>query len=141
MTKITESAGGVVLNSEGLVVMVSQKGLGWSLPKGRLDPGEDSLTAAKREIWEESGIKNLTLIKKLGTYERYLIAKDSCNGDEDKSELKIITLYLFTTDQIELCPQDADNPEACWVAKEEVVKMFFHKKDKEFFESIMKELL
>ena len=140
MTKKTRSSGGVVLNADGLIAMVSQKGLGWSLPKGRLEPGEDSLTAAKREIWEESGIKNLILIKELGTYERYLIAKDSRDGTEDKSELKIITLYLFTTDQVELCPQDADNPEACWVAKEEVVKMFFHNKDKEFFDSIMGEL-
>ena len=140
MTKKTRSSGGVVLNADGLIAMVSQKGLGWSLPKGRLEPGEDSLTAAKREIWEESGIKNLILIKELGTYERYLIAKDSRDGTEDKSELKIITLYLFTTDQVELCPQDADNTEACWVAKEEVVKMFFHNKDKEFFDSIMVEL-
>ena len=135
MTKRTQSAGGVILNKEGLVAIVSQRGLGWSLPKGRLDPGEDKLTAAKREIWEETGLKDITFIKELGTYERYLIAKDV--RLEDTSELKEITFYLFKTEQRELCPQDPHNPEARWVTKEEVVTMLTHKKDKEFFESII----
>lgn len=29
----------------------------WSLPKGKLDPGEDWLQAALREVWEEIGLR------------------------------------------------------------------------------------
>ncbi len=29
----------------------------WSLPKGHLDPGEDALTAAVREVFEETGLR------------------------------------------------------------------------------------
>ena len=29
----------------------------WSIPKGELDPGEDLETAARRETWEETGIR------------------------------------------------------------------------------------
>lgn len=29
----------------------------WCLPGGQIDPGEDPLTAAHRELWEETGLK------------------------------------------------------------------------------------
>ena len=57
--KKTESAGGVVLNKKGEVLIVNQYGNSWSLPKGHIEEGEEILEAAKREIYEESGIKNL----------------------------------------------------------------------------------
>lgn len=132
--KKTETAGAVLLNAEGLVAVVSQHGTSWSLPKGHVDPGEDLLAAAKREVLEETGIDDITLIKKLGTYERYRIGKDP--RFDDTTELKSITLYLFKTDQKELCPQDKENPEACWVKKEDVAQMLTNKKDADFFESI-----
>ena len=138
MTKKTKSAGGVILNPEGLIVIVSQRGTSWSLPKGHIDEGEDLLTAAKREVLEETGISELTFVKELGTYERY--RGGIVPGTDDTTELKEITLYLFKTEQVELCPQDEHNPEARWVTKEEVVEMLTHKKDKEFFESIMKDM-
>ena len=56
MTKHTESAGGVVLNEKGEVLVVSQKGETWSLPKGHLDEWETARQAAEREICEESGV-------------------------------------------------------------------------------------
>ena len=51
-----ESAGGVVLNGAGQVLVVNQKGTSWSLPKGHVEEGEDALSAARREIFEEAGI-------------------------------------------------------------------------------------
>ena len=131
---ISKSAGGVVLNSKGEVLVVSQKGTSWSLPKGHLEKDEDSLTAAKREILEESGIDKLDLIRELGSYERFRIGLE---GGEDKNFLKEITLFLFKTNQTDLKPTDPENPEARWVKKEEVGKLLTHPKDKEFFESIV----
>ncbi len=46
--KKTHSAGGVVTNGEGEVLVVSQRGTSWSLPKGHIDAGENALVAAKR---------------------------------------------------------------------------------------------
>ena len=71
--KKTHSAGGVVTNQEGKVLVVSQHGTSWSLPKGHIDPGETALAAARREIYEESGIRDLEFVRELGTYERYRI--------------------------------------------------------------------
>jgi len=133
----TQTAGGVVIGNNNRILLVSQRNNVWSLPKGHIDPGENELQAAIREIYEESGVKELNLIKKLGEYSRYKIAKN--NGD-DKSELKTIHIYLFKTSQIKLKPIDPDNPEAIWVEKDKVVDCLTHKKDKEFFLSIINEI-
>ena len=128
MTTVT--AGGVVLNAKGKVLVVSQRGDSWSLPKGHVDPGEEMLEAARREIKEESGISDLVLVK-----ERYKIGKGGTG--EDTSELKRITVYLFTTIEEELKPEDPHNPEAKWVKKEEAAALLTHPKDREFFKSVM----
>lgn len=131
--KKTHSAGGVVTNSEGKVLVVSQRGTSWSLPKGHIDPGENALVAARREIFEESGIRDLELIRELGTYERHKIGVD---GGDDASELKVITMFLFRTSEKSLKPVDPDNPEAKWVEKSKVALLLTHEKDKEFFRRV-----
>lgn len=130
MTKQTLSAGGIVLNAKGQVLVVNQNGNSWSLPKGHIDEGEDALTAAKREIYEESGISQLTFIKDLGAYSRYKIGLD---GNEDQSEWKTMQMFLFTTDEETLKPIDPENPEARWVEKDKVAELLTHPKDKKFY--------
>jgi ADP-ribose pyrophosphatase YjhB (NUDIX family) len=131
--KRTHSAGGVVTNNEREVLVVSQHGTSWSLPKGHIDAGEGALVAAKREIYEESGIRDLEFVRELGTYERHKIGVD---GGDDPSELKVITMFLFRTRETSLRPVDPDNPEARWVEKENVAGLLTHEKDKEFFRGI-----
>ncbi|MFN4149834.1 MAG: NUDIX domain-containing protein [Candidatus Sericytochromatia bacterium] len=130
----TLTAGGVVINHEGKVLVVSQHGTSWSLPKGHIDEGEANLEAAKREIYEESGVTELEYIKDLGVYERYRIGLEA---EEDKSELKTIYMYLFKTNQMDLKPIDPENPEALWVDKEIVGDLLTHIKDKEFYLSVV----
>ena len=129
----THSAGGVVTNSEGRVLVVSQRGTSWSLPKGHIDPGEEALGAAKREIYEESGISDLELVRELGSYQRHKIGVD---GGDDRSELKVITMFLFRTRETSLRPIDSDNPEARWVERSQVPLLLTHEKDKEFFRGV-----
>ncbi len=133
----TVTAGGVVLNPRGDVLVVNQRGNSWSLPKGHIDPGEDAETAARREILEESGVSELTLVRPLGSYERHRIALD---GGDDLSELKTMHFYLFRTRQESLQPQDPDNPEARWVPREEVARLLTHRRDRAFFEDILPSL-
>jgi len=135
--KESVSAGGVILNKKNEVLVVSQHGTSWSLPKGHIEAGEDALTAARREILEETGISKLELIKTLGSYQRNRI---SLSGRNDPSELKTIHLFLFRTSETDLKPIDPENPEAQWVKKNEVVQLLTHQKDREFFEKILKEL-
>lgn len=131
------SAGGVVIGPDGRVVVVSQSKFGWSLPKGHVDPGEDDLTAAKREIYEECGVTDLTLVRKLPEYER---SKPVKKWFWKATEVKTMVFFLFTTNQTKLESHDAYNPETRWIAKEDVAAMLWHPEDKKFFTSILKTL-
>ena len=97
------------------------------------EDGFKTRAAAKREIYEESGIRDLELIRELGSYERYKIG---VNGGDDPSELKAITMFLFRTSEKSLRPVDAENPEAKWVEKAKVALLLTHEKDKEFFRGV-----
>jgi len=134
----TISAGGIVINPRGLILLVNQNDDSWSFPKGHLDTGEDGLTAAKREIYEESGISELELIKKFDNYQRYKIALGG--KGEDQTELKIISLFLFKTNQTKLNPSDPTIPKAQWVTKDKVADLLTHQKDKKFFLRIINQI-
>lgn len=71
---VRTSAGGVVVRIEkgkAHVALVMEQPFGiYVLPKGGVEQGEDSLTAAQREIEEEAGLSDLQLIENLGTRER-----------------------------------------------------------------------
>ena len=136
-SKETESAGGIVLNAKGFVLVVNQQGTSWSLPKGHIEAGEDKLAAARREILEEAGISQLDLIRELGSYSRFKISQ---TGGEDKSEFKTIHMFLFKTSQFKLQPTDQDNPEARWVDKNDVINLLTHPKDREFFFKVKEDI-
>jgi len=127
----TFSAGGVVLNEQGQILVVNQQHDSWSLPKGHIDSEETLIDAAKREIYEESGLRDLHYVRELGTYQRFKIGKGGVG--EDQTERKTITIFLFRTQEHHLAPVDPENPEARWVDREEVAELLTHPKDQEFF--------
>jgi putative (di)nucleoside polyphosphate hydrolase len=66
-----------VFNDEGLVFIGrrplgppdDEPGRGWQMPQGGIDPGETPLEAARRELYEETNIRSVSL---LGESERWL---------------------------------------------------------------------
>jgi len=125
----------MVLNPQGEVLVVNQNGNSWSLPKGHIDKKEDAIVAAVREIYEESGVRDLEFVKALGKYERFKIGLD---GKDDHSELKTIHMFLFRTKQAELKPIDKLVTEAKWTKRSEVSKLLTHPKDRDFFKKALK---
>jgi ADP-ribose pyrophosphatase YjhB (NUDIX family) len=136
--KTSYCAGGIVVRKNKVALVRNKGGKSWSFPKGNMEKGEDELAAAKREVYEETGILDLKLVKLLGTIKRHRINDDGIG--EDKGEMKVMTLFLFRTDQESLEPVDTDNPEARWVSKSEVADLLTHEKDKKFFLSIIEEV-
>jgi ADP-ribose pyrophosphatase YjhB (NUDIX family) len=135
MKQIRISCGGVVINEEEEILVVSQKGINWSLPKGKMKDGESFLETAKREVFEETGVSKLKLIKELHPYQRFEMI-DSL-GNENKDKIKEIHLFVFKTRKNELNPKDKENPEALWLCKEEAMKKLTHPKDKEFLREVL----
>jgi len=137
-TQKAECAGGIIINQLNKIAIVNQNHDSWSLPKGHIDKGETAIDAAIREIYEETGIINPTLIKKVGVYERYRIGLD---GNDDLSELKRIHIFLFKSTQKILKPIDKNNPEAKWIDTKEVENYLTHREDINFFKKNIKLLI
>ncbi|MEP7262956.1 MAG: NUDIX domain-containing protein [Bacteroidota bacterium] len=64
--KIMDAAGGIVFNPMGEVLMIYRNDR-WDLPKGKVEKGETFNEAAIREVEEECGISNLSIIKSAAT--------------------------------------------------------------------------
>ena len=61
---VIHSAGGVIYNDEGRVLFIYRRGF-WDLPKGKTEPGETLEQTAIREISEETGLKQVDIVRPL----------------------------------------------------------------------------
>lgn len=136
--KTTKSAAGVVINKSGEVLLVKQQPGTWSLPKGYIMRSEEALDAARRHIYEETGINRLEFIKVLGHYTRYKVGP---KGGDDASEYKTIFTFLLTTDQEKAKPLAEHIMEAEWFPLDQVESTLTHFKDKQFFERIKERII
>ena len=91
--KNPRAAGAVVFRrtDRGIRILVLRAYKNWDFPKGMVDPGEDQLHAAKREVAEETGLTEL----------------DYPFGEEHRETLpysgsKIARYYLAETDEHEI---------------------------------------
>jgi 8-oxo-dGTP diphosphatase len=117
MSESSEAAGGVIVR-DGLVAVVHRPRYDdWSLPKGKLDPGESFEQAALREVEEETGLRAL-LVRELPSVEyevrgrpklvRYwLMEVESDPGFEPNSEVDELR-WLSPADAVELLTYDRD---------------------------------
>jgi 8-oxo-dGTP pyrophosphatase MutT (NUDIX family) len=72
------AAGCVVENRSGQQLWIERNGR-WDLPKGKVEPGESIESAAIREVEEETGIGQLSLVESLGpTYHTYEMNGVAC---------------------------------------------------------------
>ena len=84
------AGGGKVYNSNNEILFIYRNGK-WDLPKGRSEKGEDIELTAIREVEEETGVKNLKIVKELET--TYHIFKR--NGNH---RIKITRWFEMTSD-------------------------------------------
>ncbi|MEV6927174.1 NUDIX domain-containing protein [Dactylosporangium sp. NPDC051485] len=67
VNSVVRAAGGVVWRRDGgateIVLVHRPRYNDWSLPKGKLDPGEHELTAAVREVFEETAVEAVPQVR------------------------------------------------------------------------------
>ena len=69
----------IVLNNNNQVFVGKRKdnpGNKWQMPQGGVDKGEDFITAMRRELMEETGIKNIQILKEIENFYQYELPDD-----------------------------------------------------------------
>ncbi len=76
--RIIEAAGGVVNNPDGDTLFIRRLGK-WDLPKGKMEKGESREESAVREIEEETGLRDVELVRFINTTFHIYVER---NGDK-----------------------------------------------------------
>jgi 8-oxo-dGTP diphosphatase len=114
------AAGGVVIRDDGRVAIVHRPRHGdWSLPKGKLDPGEGWETAALREVEEECGLRC--------ALEDELPATDYLVADTPK---RVRWWRMRVVEDLGFAPND-EVDELRWATPEEAAKLLTYAPDRE----------
>lgn len=69
----------ILLNNKNQVFVGKRKdnpGNKWQMPQGGVDKGEDFLEAMKRELYEETSVKNIEIIKEIEKEYEYELPKN-----------------------------------------------------------------
>ena len=98
---------GIVVCRDGLVLMCARADSiedHWQFPQGGIDEKEDIVTAAKRELFEETGIKSVSLIAKYPEPLRYdfISGKKVFNGVSYRGQEQSWVLFKFDGNDSEI---------------------------------------
>ena len=128
---LRRGVGVVLLNSKNKVFVakrIDNPKKFWQMPQGGIDEGEDFLTAAYRELKEETSIKNVELIKEIDepiTYELppYLLGiiwKGKYKGQKQKW---FVMRFLGKESEINLNTKKPEFFEWKWIDLEEITNV------------------
>jgi len=106
----------------------------WTFPKGHLEKRENLEQTILREIQEEIGLTNLTIVKNLG--ERIYKARDRVKGGYIKR--KVTDFLLESTGDVELKVEESPGiKEAKWFSLDEIPSLRQYKETKEILQKII----
>ena len=137
----------IVLNNKNQIFVGKRKdnpGNKWQMPQGGVDHDEDFITAMKRELYEETNIKNIKVLKELdGSFEYELpkkllgiIWQGKFRGQKQKW---FVVRFTGEENEINLKTKHPEFIEWRWIAMDELPKVIVDFK-KDVYEKILIEL-
>ena len=137
----------IVLNNNNQVFVGKRKdnpGDKWQMPQGGVDKGEDFITAMRRELIEETSIKNIKILKEIQKMYQYelpknlvgIIWKGKFRGQRQKW---FITKFLGKDDEINLDTQHPEFIDWKWIDPQDLPEVIVDFK-KELYLNLLKEI-
>jgi 8-oxo-dGTP diphosphatase len=120
------AAGGLVMRDGKVVVVHRPKYDDWSLPKGKLDPGEGWEEAAVREVEEETGVR-ARIVAELAP-SRYR---------DRKGRPKTVRWYRMDVVDAGTFEADAEVDELRWLTPEEARALVHYDHDRALLETLV----
>jgi diadenosine hexaphosphate hydrolase (ATP-forming) len=127
---IIQGAGGVVFNAHHDVLLIRQRDGCWVFPKGHIEPGEDPLSTARREVEEEAGVPTTCPDPERRWTTVYVNAR---------GERRRITWYRLETDVSEPIMREAQFPEGRFVGTDRAVDLLAFREDRTLLARVMRE--
>ncbi len=139
--------GVIILNNQNKVFVGKRKDNPvdkWQMPQGGIDKGEDYTSAMRRELYEETGIKNIEILREIkGHYEYELpenllgiIWKGKYRGQRQKW---FIVKFLGNEEEINLKIGNPEFIEWKWILPSQLPKVIVDFK-KEMYLNLLKEI-
>lgn len=113
------AAGGVIVYDDRLCVIHRPRYEDWSLPKGKLDPGEEWEAAARREVREETGL--------VARCERELTPHEYVDR---KGRPKLVRWWRMTVDEVAPFVVNDEVDERRWVTAVEAERLLDYEHDR-----------
>ena len=137
----------ILLNNENKIFVGKRKdnpGNKWQMPQGGVDNNEDFLTAMRRELHEETSIKNIKIIKEINQLYEYelpknligIIWKGKFRGQKQKW---FIAKFLGNENEINLNTKQPEFIEWKWIDAEKLPEVIVDFK-KKLYLSLLKEI-
>ena len=139
--------GVIVLNNENKIFVGKRKDNPvdkWQMPQGGVDKNENLVTAMKRELYEETSIKNIKILKELDEWFEYelpknllgIIWKGRFRGQKQKW---FIVKFVGKENEINLKTKHPEFIEWKWIKMDELPKVIVDFK-KNVYEKLLIEL-
>ncbi len=134
--------GVIVLNNENKVFVGKRKDNPvdrWQMPQGGVDIGESYLSAMKRELYEETSIKSIEILKEINGFFEYelpknlvgIIWKGKFRGQKQKW---FIARFIGNENEINLQTKNPEFIEWKWIIPDELPKTIVDFKKKMYVE-------